>query len=206
MLCIRARLQSIRLQKKIKIVAVPFSINDKDGIKAALDCDVIFSCVDRPWPRFTLDCFSLSNLIPVIDGGIDASINEKGDNIDQARWKTHVVAPGRACMQCVGQYVPEDVALEQSGLLKDPTYIKGLPKDHWTKRGENVFAFSLALAGLLMQQFLSLMLQPRGLYYGPKEYDFNSGNIDNDFAFSCMPNCRICTTEASGDKTNIPLI
>ena len=72
------------------------------------------------------------------------------------------------CLNCLGQYASEDVALEQIGMLEDPVYISNRPKDHFINRGENVFAFSLGVASMEMQQFLSLVLQPRGIYYGPK--------------------------------------
>jgi hypothetical protein len=97
------------------------------------------------------------------------------------------------------------VALEQSGLLEDQTYIKSLPKDHFVNRGENVFVFSLGLAGMAMQQFLSLCLQPRGQYYGPKEFNFNSGTIDSDFDFNCKKNCEYAKMLGQGDSATIGL-
>jgi hypothetical protein len=200
-------LQSISIEPQICIEAYPFSIAEDIGLKAALDCDVIFSCVDRPWPRYILNCISYANAIAIIDGGIDASANKTRSNLDQARWKSHAISPGRACLCCLGQYRPEDVALEQSGLLEQPHYIQNLPMDHFANRGENVFAFSLSLAGMEMQQFLSLILQPKGQYCGPKEYHFNSGTIDSDFDFNCKEKCIFPQIIISqGDKINSSLI
>jgi len=202
-LAIGKYLEEVSATTELKIDMLTWSIIEKEGLKAALDADVIFSCVDRPWPRYILNVISYANLIPVIDGGIDSSANRRGDNLEQARWKAHAVNPGRRCLCCLGQYAPEDVALEQSGLLEDPHYIKNLPKDHFIHRGENVYAFSLGLAGMEMQQLLSLLLQPRGQYCGPKEYNFNSGTIDSDFEFNCKPDCEYSNDMfATGDKTN----
>jgi hypothetical protein len=203
---IKARLLDCELDHTLEIKDLPFSICEKEGLEAALDCDVLFSCVDRPWPRFVLDCLAYANVIPLIDGGIEASINSARTNLDQARWKAHTVGPGRICMQCLGQYVPEDVALEQSGLLEDPTYLSNLPRNHFAKRGENVFGFSLGLAGMEIQQLLSLLLQPRNQYYGPKEFDFNTGNIDFDFDFHCRNGCAISSLYGDADKVNKALI
>lgn len=205
-IAIQEYLRHIAVDKETNILALPFSIAEKEGIQAALDCDVLFSCVDRPWARFILNCLSYANFIPIIDGGIEANPNKKGDNIDQARWKAHTIGPGRSCLLCIGQYRPEDVALEQSGLLEDPHYIKNLPNDHFVNRGENVFAFSIGLAGIEMQQFLSLSLQPRNQYCGPKEYNFNSGNIDSDFPFNCKDDCEYSLIAGDGDKINHTLI
>ncbi len=196
------RLHDVNLRKGLTIEALPYSITEKQGLEAALDCDLLFSCVDMPLPRFTLDGISYSNFIPVIDGGIDTNPNSDLSNIDQARWKAHTVGPQRICMQCLGQYTPSDVSLEQSGELDNPTYIKGLPKDHFVNRGENVFGFSLSLAGMEIQQFLSMVLQPKGIYYGPKEMDFNFGNIDFDFENSCVKDCHIKSQTGQGDNFN----
>lgn len=203
----KKRLLKTELISDLRINAVPYSITEKEGQEAALDCDVLFSCVDMPLPRYALDCLSFANLIPVIDGGIDTNPMDDLSNIDQARWKAHTIGPERICMQCLGQYKPEDAALEISGELDNPNYIKGLPKNHFINRGENVFGFSLSLAGMEIQQFLSLILKPRGIYYGPKEMDFNTGNIDFDFGNECKQDCAISQgLLGSADATNKSLI
>jgi hypothetical protein len=203
---VKKRLLKQKLFERPLIETFPYSIIEEEGFRRALDCDILFCCVDRPWPRYILNVMGYANGIPVIDGGIETAINQRGTNLDYARWKAHTVGPGRICLNCLGQYKSEDVALEQSGLLEDPTYIKNLPKDHFINRGENVFAFSLGVAGMEMQQFLSLVLQPRGQYYGPKEFDFNSGNIDFDFPFHCSANCRFPLKVSEGEKENKHLI
>ncbi|WP_295801243.1 ThiF family adenylyltransferase [Mucilaginibacter sp.] len=202
---IQNRLDRIKVGKDVQITAVPYSLIEEKGFKSALDCDVLFSCVDRPWPRFLLNFIAYAHMIPVIDGGIDTNPNKRITNLDQARWKVHTVGPERSCLCCLGQFTPEDVALEQSGLLEDPTYIKSLPKDHFVNRGENVFVFSLGLAGMEMQQLLSLCLQPRGQYYGPKEFNFNSGTIDSDFDFHCKKNCEYQKMAGLGDSATVGL-
>lgn len=188
------------------VKSVPYSIVEEYGLNSALDCDIIFCCVDRPWPRFILNCIAYAYLIPVIDGGIDASFSKKSNNLEQARWRTYTANPERRCMKCMEQYRPEDVSLEQSGMLEDQNYIKGLPDGHFSKRGENVYAFSLGLAGMQMQQFLSLVLTPKGVFYGAKEMDFTTGNIDSDFPFECEEKCEFLSIIAVGDNIKENLI
>lgn len=199
-------LNDCKLHPNQKINSIPYSIVEDNGLNVALDCDVLFCCVDRPWPRFILNCIAYAYMIPVIDGGIDASYSRKANNLEQARWRTFTSNPERRCMKCIGQYSPEDVSLEQSGLLEDQNYIKGLSKDHFSNRGENVYAFSLGLAGMQMQQFLSLILTPKNVYYGVKEMDFTTGNIDSDFPFVCEPNCEFNSMVAIGDDIKPSLL
>lgn len=202
----KERLLKVGLRKNQNIEAIPYSISEEEGFKAALDCDVLFSCVDMPAPRFTMDGIAFANYIPVIDGGIDANPNPLHTNIGQARWKAHTIGPHRISMHGLGQYTPEEVSLEQSGELDDPTYIKELPKDHFIHRGENVFGFSLSLASMELQQFLSLVLQPNGVHYGPKEMDFTCGNIDFDFDNECPADCPMQSQLGKGDEFNRVLV
>lgn len=193
------KLNGQKLFHRQHMSSIPYSVVEKEGFDAVLDCDIVFCCVDRPWPRFILNMISYSCLIPVIDGGIEAGYSKKSDNLDQARWRTYTVSPGRRCMKCMGQYKPEDVSLEQTGLLEDQKYIKGLEEGHFIKHGENVYAFSIGLVSLQIQQFLSYILQPKKFLYGPKEMDFVTGTVDSLFDFSCKENCELADFIGIGD-------
>ena len=74
---IKKSLQRQRLFKKNTIKIFPYSIIEEEGLPNALDCDIIFCCVDRPWPRYVLNCISFANCIPAIGGGVEAAINKK---------------------------------------------------------------------------------------------------------------------------------
>lgn len=202
-----ARLVASATAGNFRVEALPLSITKQDGFRAALDCDVLFSCVDRPWPRYVLNAIATAHLIPVIDGGVRVSLTAKG-NMRGADWRAHVVSPGHACLACIGQYDPADVSLERTGLLDDPAYISGLPVDHLVRRNENVFAFGMNAAGLQMLQFLSMAVQPAGIAVpGPLNYHFATASLDRGEALECKTGCFFPDLVALGDQSPIdPLL
>ena len=137
------------------------SVVRTSGYKEALDCDVIFSCVDRPWPRATLNHIAYAHLIPVVDGGI--AVRFRNGICTGADWQLQTVGPERACLDCLRVFDPADVGLEMEGKLDDPKYLQGLPADHRLKQNENVFPMSANLASLEILQFVALTTGVAGL-------------------------------------------
>ncbi len=182
---------------------VAFSVTEEPGFRAALDCDVIFSCVDRPWGRCVLNYIAYVHLIPVVDGGIAVAADEFRGLLG-ADLKAHTICPGRRCLECLGQYDPGLVSVEKEGLLDNPDYIKGLPKNSLERRNENVFAFSLSVAAMELQQFLSMVIAPLDVSnVGQQTYHFVTGRFDQPEYEACNENCFYLTQIAQGDCSNI---
>jgi hypothetical protein len=183
-----------------EIEPLELSVCEQAGFAEALDCDILFSCVDRPWPRKVLNVIAYAHLIPVIDGGI--RVSAPNGHLKRAAWKTLTAAPGRICLECSDQFDPADVVLERDGLLDDPHYIETLPADHHLRARENVFAFSTTLASLEVMQMLAMVVAPHGISNpGVQTYHFVSGDLDRDDARACEPNCRYSTVHvARGDN------
>ena len=97
------------------------SIVEQDRFEEALDCDVIFSCVDRPWPRQVMNHLAYSSLIPVTNGGI--SFFTKKETLVHGVYRAQTVGPHRCCMNCFGAFKASQVQQDRDGLFDDPQYI-----------------------------------------------------------------------------------
>ncbi len=199
-------LRSHATADNVNIRPFRYSVTQRDGLKAALDCDILFSCVDRPWPRQVLNMVAYAHLIPVIDGGIRVGVTQSG-NLRSADWRAHTAVHGRPCLECLDQFDPADVELERRGLLDDPQYIEALPDDHFIHRNENVFGFAMNAAGLMVLQFLSLVVQPSGISdNGAQLYHFVNGALEADRRYLCKQNCLFKEHFGKGDHFPYPLI
>jgi len=190
--------------------ATPFSLQaledsvcEENGFRAALDCDVLFSCVDRPWPRSVLNFAAYAHLIPVVDGGIRAEVTGRG-TLRRADWRAHIASPAHRCLACLGQYDSADVSADREGYFDDPGYIAGLPLEHAAHRGENVFGFSLAAASLEMLQFLAMVLAPSEIpNLGGRLFHFVEGQFEPPEYRLCDPGCPLPGLTSWGDHTGI---
>jgi hypothetical protein len=179
------------------------SVGEDEGFRAALECDILFCCVDRPWGRSILNFIAYAHLIPVIDGGIQIERKE-GTGLWRADWKAHIASPERRCLECLGQYDPGLVSAEREGYFDDPKYIAGLPVDHPMRRNENVFAFSLSAASFEILQMLMMVVAPRGFANaGEQMYHFVPGLFDEPGFHTCKENCLYPGFIARGESTGL---
>jgi molybdopterin-synthase adenylyltransferase len=175
------------------------AVYEEEGFRAALDCDVLFSCVDRPWGRHVLNLIAYAHLIPVVDGGILVRTNRKSE-LTAASWRAHTVTAGHRCLECIGQYDSGMVQVERDGYLDDPTYIEGLAKDHPLRARENVFAFSMGCASLQALQMLTMVIDPLGRSNpGEQLYHFVGAFMEPMKPQTCQPECLFPGLVALGD-------
>ena len=171
---------------KVNVNAIPFSIHCDNAYYEALDCDFLFSCVDRPVARDVLNFIAFAHLIPVIDGGVAVTVNN--DQSFYAHWRSHLITPYHQCLRCNKQYTTSDVVTELDGSLDDPSYINNLPPDE-RDRNQNVFPFSLSVASMEVNMMVRYIVsQEWWPEVQQQDYHFQTGaiRINNQ---KCNENC-----------------
>ena len=188
---------------------VVYPINEEihylSAYRAALDCDIIFSCVDRPVGRDVLNYIAKAHLIPVVDGGVAVEAFRSPRRFFGAHWRAHVVTPEHECLRCAGQYSSGDVVSELDGSLSDPAYIKGL-EDSGARQNMNTFPFALGAASLQVNLALRYLL---GASWWPlvsrQEHQFIKG-VTTKHLSSCEEGCVFPAMAATGDASNPPFL
>ena len=173
------------------------SICEPDGLRLALDHDLIISCVDRPWPRAVLNSLAYSDLIPVIDGGIAIDTFDSGE-MRNATWRSHVIRPGRPCMSCNRQLDQGLVAVDRQGLLDDPAYIQRAGESPMPIN-PNVAPLSVNVAASILAQYVSFSVAPAGFGDpGPLQYVLSTHHLDHRDD-TTSPHCAAEAAAGVGD-------
>ncbi|MDG6999519.1 MAG: ThiF family adenylyltransferase [Nitrososphaerota archaeon] len=169
------------------------SIVERSGYRQALDCDVLFSCVDRNWPRQVLNHISYSCLIPVVDGGVSIRLAENGELI-HAVYRAQTIGPSRPCLSCLGMYDAGKIQLERDGVLDNPKYIEQLGKNErlqLEQERQNIMPFSMGLASLETLQFSELLTYvARWGDLGVQQFDFLNADMQSDHGRICHSECE----------------
>lgn len=177
------------------------SVVEEEAYSVALDCDLLFSCVDRHLPRRVLNHIAYAHCIPVIDGGI--LVRLRGERLIGADWHVRTVAPGRRCLECIGAYDAAIVGLEREGLLDDPSYLAQLDKGDVLLRHENVFPFSTSVAAFEVLQMAALVRGPIH-NLGDQNYHYATGTLDKVQERGCDSTCLFVPLVGTADTVIRP--
>lgn len=173
-----------------KILSLESFLQDDKIYLDLLDCDFIFSCVDKHYPRYILNFYALSHLIPVIDGGIKVYQNKK-NGVNQINWRDHIIAPNRICLDCMNMIDYSIVSEEYAGIDINPMYIIEEGQES-SNQNNNVYSFSMNLASSEINLFLGYISSKLGImmFEYNRQYCGNNGFIYLDlYGSSCKADC-----------------
>lgn len=98
---------SRRLHRLTEVVPVSRSVMEPAVGRRLLDCDVVIGCTDNQFSRVVLNTLAFQYYIPVMDLGVELQIS--GAMGGRVAW----LAPGHACLWCMGILDSERVRIEQ---------------------------------------------------------------------------------------------
>ena len=189
-------MRSAATSTRLEVDAKPVSIHTQDGYGAALDCDLLFSCVDRPVARDVLNYIANAHLVPVIDGGV--AVETHRGQLHSAHWRVRLVTPGRSCLRCAGQYSSSMLSVELDGSLDDPMYVRTLV-DGGGPRNQNVFPFALHVAAMQVNLMVRYLTSEEWWpEMSRQEHQFVLGETSSSVD-ECYPSCEFRGRAARGD-------
>ena len=196
----RARTEALRSSsaRSVQVVALTAGVQHENAYREALDCDLLVSCVDRPVARDVLNYIAISHLVPVIEGGVAVELQPDSSKFESARWRSHLITPGQACIRCTGQYTSSEVLQELDGSLDDSSYIANLPPE-LRPRNQNVFPFSLGSASMQVNLMVRYLIADEWWpAISRQEYRFIAARTYASTT-ECHPNCSFRDRVARGD-------
>ena len=183
-------------------------IQDANAYRAALDCDVLVSAVDRPLPKDLLNRVAYTHCIPVISGGVYVD-NKADGTLGQAAWSVAVIGPGRRCLRCDGQYTTSDVTMERDGSLDDPVYLRraAAAGNATPAANQNVFPFSANVASFMVIELVRLVVADAWWpdTGGKLHYSMIPSQLRHERC-ECGSNCSVADSTALGDGYRYPFI
>ena len=181
------------------------AVQHRKAYRAALDCDLLFSAVDRPLPKDLVNRIAYTHCIPVISGGVRIE-NKPTGPLANALWSVTVVGPHRRCLRCDRQYSSSDVIMERDGSLDDPSYFHRLGRPHMPAN-QNVFPFGANVASFMVVEMVRLLTaEPWWPDPGGKmSYSLIPGRLRFEDA-QCVAGCTVTEDTAAGDAFDYPFI
>jgi len=200
-----ARRHGEGLPTQVVIESIAGNIRDHSVSRELRRCDIVFSCVDRHYPRAILNQFAQQYFVPVIDMGIQLQPDGTG-RIRGAGGRVAVVRPGGWCLWCTGDISAKEVRLE------------GLPPEHRADEQERgyagpdvpapaVISLNGVVSSLAVTEFLQLVLGFAGADYGVgrRLYRILDGRVSeaNDVP---QQDCYVCRGrfKGLGDAGELP--
>lgn len=191
---------------KFNVQNFALPIQDDRAFAAALDCDILFSAVDRPLPKDLLNHVAYAHCIPVISGGVFID-NKPDGTLGQAAWGVTTIGPMYRCLRCDGQYTSSDVVLDVDGSLDNPDYIRNLSDTGQAPRNQNVFPFSANLATSMVIAMIRLVIADTWWpdRAGRQHYSLIPNWLDVE-DLECNEHCSVVGKTTLGDQFRYPFL
>ena len=146
-----------------KVFVCQHDTSNLEVVKALIDCDVLFGCVDSAYGRFDLDCIASAYLIPYFDVGVHLAADGEG-GISMADAVSHYIHPEGKSLLERSAYTMDQVTAEK-WQRTDSSYYEAQQKNGYLAAvGEEqpaVVSINMQAACLAFNDFLARLHQFR---------------------------------------------
>lgn len=126
-------------------------------VRAFVDCDVIFGCVDSASGRYHLECLASACWLPWFDVGVRLDADGMG-GLTQATAAAHYMHPENAGLMARGGYTGEQIAAEYMRRSHPDEYLQQLRDGYLAEVGEDqpaVISVNMQAACMAFNDFLA---------------------------------------------------
>lgn len=199
--------QASATARNFKVTGLCAGLQTAAAYEVALDCDLLFACVDRPLPKDILNNIAYAHCIPVFFGGVYIA-TKTGGRLAQASWTVARIAPDTRCLRCDGQYSTSDVTQERDGTLDDPRYVSHRDEGATPHSNQNVFSFSASLASRLVNEMVRFLIAEEWWPQNGPKVTFNlvTNTQLQSSEKACHPGCEVRARTGAGDSYRYPFL
>lgn len=194
-----ARRQILAVNAAADVLSIDATLRSPEALRALLDVDVVFGCLDTDAARLILNEFAVAYLLPYLDCGVGIIV-EKG-RVQGAGGKVSVWVPERPCLLCAKDINPRIAAEELEGeqerrFRRQQSYIEGI---HVPEPA--VISLNSTVASLAVTEFLCLVTDLRETqqytYYDLLEGKAGARRVAKD------KRCTVCPLLGHGHRANV---
>jgi hypothetical protein len=146
-----------------KVEALPINVESDEARPYLIEADVVVICTDNTTSRAYLNQLAQQYLIPVLDLGVQFSINDQG-KVTNEIGRINLVRPGSPCLWCTGHINPARLAAESVPAAerdRADSYLRGFDDPQ-----PSMLAFNMEVVGRGIQHLVGFVT---GLFFQPSE-------------------------------------
>lgn len=184
-----------------KVEALQQHVEHDDVMAYLIASDVIVICTDNTTSRAYINQLSQQYLIPVLDLGVQFSVNRAGAVVNEIG-RINLVRPGTPCLWCSGHISPERLAAESvppHQRERKESYLRGFDDPQ-----PSMMAFNMEIVGrgieILIGFITGLFDQPIATYEQRSFLNPKGGSMSRLVTKAYRQGCPICRTTGCGSE------
>jgi molybdopterin-synthase adenylyltransferase len=184
-----------------KVDALSLNVEHDEVRPYLIACDLIVICTDNTTSRAYLNQLSQQYLIPILDIGVQFSINESQE-VSNEIGRINLVRPGTPCLWCSAHISPSRLAAESVPAherAKAGSYLRGMDDPQ-----PSMLAFNMEIVGrsiqILLGYLTGLFSQPIAAYEQRSFLRSKGGSLVRQVSKTHRPGCPTCGAVGCGPE------